>query len=95
MGFGERLRAARIRAGLSVYELSARTGVSQSAISGYEAGERQPLLPTAQLLAAGVGEYLEELAGPLPELPEYTPPRRGRRRRPKEESDPVPQGHAT
>jgi len=31
---------------------------------------------------AGVGEYLEELVGPLPELPEYTPPRRGRR--PKE-----------
>ena len=93
MAFGERLKAARIRAGLSVYELSARTGVSQSAISGYEAGERQPLLPTAQLLAAGVGEYLEELAGPLPELPEYTPPRRGRR--PKGENDAVSLGHAT
>lgn len=93
MNFGERLRAARERAGLTVYELAARTGVGQSAIRQYEEGRRVPLLTTAQVLAAGVGEYLEELAGPLPELPEYEPPRRGRR--PKGENDTVPQGHAT
>lgn len=77
--FGKRLQSARERVGLTVYALAQRTGVSQSAIAEYEAGARVPLLTTAQILAAGVGEYLEELAGPLPELPEYSPPPRGRR----------------
>lgn len=93
MNFGERLRAARERLGMSVYELAARTGVGQSAISQYERGERVPLLTTAQVLAAGVGDCLEGLAGPLPDLPEYDPPRRGRK--PKGENAPAPQGHAT
>ena len=93
MTFGDRLKSARVRVGLTAHALGKRTGVDPQTIRRIEAGTCDPQLSTAQLLAAGVGEYLEELAGPLPELPEYTPPRRGRR--PKGENDTVPQGHAT
>lgn len=82
--FGERLKDARERAGLTAYELSQRTGVDAQTIRRVERGETDPRLTTALILAAGVGKRINELTGPLPELPEYSPPPRGRR--PKKQS---------
>lgn len=46
---------ARTRAGLTQAELAARAGTVQSAIAAYEAGARQPTVPTLYrlLIAAG------------------------------------------
>lgn len=53
------LRAARKRAGLSQVELAGRAGVTQSVISAYEAGRRQPSLPTLAALIEAAGYELE------------------------------------
>ena len=47
---GALLRTARSRAGLSQAELAARAGVTQSVISVYESGHRQPALSTLAAL---------------------------------------------
>jgi uncharacterized protein len=52
------LRQARSRAGLSQVELAARAGVTQSVISAYESGHRQPALPTLMALVAAAGYEL-------------------------------------
>ena len=46
---------ARIRAGLSQVQLARRAGTVQSAIAAYEAGKRQPTLPTLYRLLAAAG----------------------------------------
>jgi predicted nucleotidyltransferase/DNA-binding XRE family transcriptional regulator len=56
---GDVLRSARQRAGLSQAALAARSGVSQSVISVYEAGRRQPSLPTLANLVEAAGCDLE------------------------------------
>ncbi|HEX9033229.1 MAG TPA: helix-turn-helix domain-containing protein [Streptosporangiaceae bacterium] len=53
------LRAARKRAGLSQVELAARAGVTQSVISAYESGRRQPSLATLAALVEASGYELE------------------------------------
>lgn len=53
------LRAARKRAGLSQVELAIRAGVTQSVISAYESGRRQPSLPTLAALIDAAGYELE------------------------------------
>ena len=53
------LRAARTHAGLSQASLAARSGVSQSVISVYEAGRRQPSLPMLTSLVEATGCDLE------------------------------------
>jgi uncharacterized protein len=50
---------ARERAGLSQVALAARSGVSQSVISVYEAGRRQPSLPMLTNLVQAAGCDLE------------------------------------
>jgi len=55
----EVLRGARLRAGLSQAALAARSGVSQSVISVYEAGRRQPSLPMLANLVEAAGCDLE------------------------------------
>jgi predicted nucleotidyltransferase/DNA-binding XRE family transcriptional regulator len=55
---GELLREARRRAGLSQSELAARAGVTQSVVSEYEAGKRQPGVPTLARLVAATGHEL-------------------------------------
>jgi transcriptional regulator with XRE-family HTH domain len=50
-----RLAAAEYLAGLSQAELAARAGVAQSVISAYEAGCRQPALPTLARLIEAAG----------------------------------------
>jgi uncharacterized protein len=73
---GVLLRTARARAGLSQAELAARAGVTQSVISVYESGRRQPALSTLAALVEAAGSRLEirvrrsaaplsGLAGPL------------------------------
>jgi predicted nucleotidyltransferase/DNA-binding XRE family transcriptional regulator len=76
---GALLRTARERAGLTQTELAGRAGVTQSVISAYESGHRQPALPTLAALvdAAGfdldlrlrrVPRELDRLSGPLGRL---------------------------
>lgn len=55
---GTLLRRARAGAGLSQAELAARAGVTQSVISAYESGHRQPALPTLAALIAAAGSEL-------------------------------------
>ena len=49
------LRQARQRAGMSQVELAARAGVTQSVISAYESGHRQPSVPTLAALIEAAG----------------------------------------
>jgi hypothetical protein len=49
------IKEARLRAGLSQAELARRAGVTQSVISVYESGRRQPALPTLASLVATTG----------------------------------------
>jgi uncharacterized protein len=55
---GALLRRARTGAGLSQAELAARAGVTQSVISTYESGHRQPALPTLAALIEAAGYEL-------------------------------------
>jgi predicted nucleotidyltransferase/DNA-binding XRE family transcriptional regulator len=52
------LREARKRAGLSQLELARRARVPQSVVSEYEAGKRQPAVPTLARLVAATGHEL-------------------------------------
>lgn len=52
---GTLLRRARRGAGLSQAELAARAGISQSVISAYESGHRQPAVPTLAALIDAAG----------------------------------------
>ena len=52
---GSLLRQARVGAGMSQAELAFRAGVAQSVISAYEAGRRQPSLPTLAKLIDAAG----------------------------------------
>jgi len=69
---GTLLRQARKQAGLSQAELAARAGLTQSVISAYESGQRQPSIPAlARLIQAAGFELtlgLRRLAGRLDRL---------------------------
>ena len=56
---GSLLREARRRAHLSQVELAHRAGVTQSVVSAYESGARQPSLPTLTRLVAATGLDLD------------------------------------
>ncbi len=60
------LRVARKRARLSQVELASRAGVTQSVISAYESGRRQPSLPTLAALVEAAGFELEVSVQELP-----------------------------
>ena len=73
---GALLRQARRDAGLSQVALAARAGVTQSVISAYESGHRQPSLPTLAALVEAAGyelvaevrrqpRRLDRLSGPI------------------------------
>lgn len=62
---GELLKEARRRAGLTQEELGLRAGVTQSVISAYESGARQPSVPMlARLVAAAGAELRLEVTEP-------------------------------
>lgn len=76
---GSVLRRARVSAGLSQAELAVKAGVAQSVISAYEAGRRQPALPTLARLIDATGydlvvdiqwqpPRLSHLSGPVGQL---------------------------
>ena len=52
---GTLLRQARKRAALSQVDLASRAGVTQSVISAYESGQRQPSLPALTRLIDAAG----------------------------------------
>ena len=52
---GALLRQARKRAGLSQVDLASRAGVTQSVVSAYESGQRQPSLPALARLIDAAG----------------------------------------
>src|SRR5438477_3530769 len=58
MNAGLLLREARVRSGLSQSDLARLVGVTQSVVSEYEAGKREPALPTLAKLIAGTGHEL-------------------------------------
>lgn len=81
---GALLRRARTGAGLSQAELADRAGVTQSVISAYESGHRQPALPTLTALIEAAGYELAIGVRPQPRrLSRLSGPvgRRVRRRR--------------
>lgn len=67
---GKTLRQARLRAGVSQTELARRAAVTQSVISAYESGTRQPSVPVLERLVAATGLELElrvrKAPSPLP-----------------------------
>lgn len=64
---GALLRTARQQAGLSQAELAKRAGVTQSVISAYESGARQPSLPTLARLVEATGSDLQvRVSSPSP-----------------------------
>lgn len=69
---GALLRRARLRAGLSQTQLARTAGVTQSVISAYESGRRQPALPTLARLVEATGSQLAVDLQP-PEPPGPTP----------------------
>ena len=77
-GFSEKLSALRRQMGLTQAELAARLGISKSAISMYERGNREPELELLQAMAdffhVSVSALLgrqEELVNGDAELTEY------------------------
>lgn len=52
---GELLSSARLRAGMTQTELAQAVGVTQTVVSAYERGRRQPTLPTLCRLLAAAG----------------------------------------
>ena len=58
---GERIRAARLAAGLTQEQLEAASGVSQPTISSLETSDVQPTIRTLVRLAAALGCEVGEL----------------------------------
>jgi uncharacterized protein len=56
---GALLREARTEAGLTQAEVARRAGVTQSVISAYESGDREPSLPTLVRLVEATGGELD------------------------------------
>lgn len=61
---GDLLRTARQRAGLTQRALADRAGLTQSVISAYESGRRQPSLPTLARLVEASGHDLQLTLSP-------------------------------
>ena len=57
--FARRLKSLRKAAGISIYALAARCGISRQHLGRLEAGKRQPTLETAQQIAEALGKGLE------------------------------------
>jgi transcriptional regulator with XRE-family HTH domain len=60
---GERIRALRRERGLTLEDLSGRSGVSRAMISKLERGEKNPTLVVAAKVAEGLGVSLSQLVG--------------------------------
>ena len=74
--FGQRMKAARLEAGLTQAELQQRLAercvpLDTSAITRLEAGGREPRLTEALAIAATLGFGLTDLAAPATEIDAY------------------------
>lgn len=58
--FGERLRALRERQGMTQFDLSRTSGISQSTVSALETGKQRPWPSTRKALAAAFNMALDE-----------------------------------
>lgn len=58
---GEKLKAARLRAGLTQSQLAAATGCAQKDISRWESGVVEPGVLTARKLAAALNCKLDDI----------------------------------
>jgi transcriptional regulator with XRE-family HTH domain len=72
--FGENLRLARLRAGLTQQELAAKANIRQAHLSQIEGGKLNPMLMTMVALADAVGNDLRTLLKP-PTPPKAKPGR--------------------
>jgi transcriptional regulator with XRE-family HTH domain len=66
ISYHDRLRRARLDAGLSQLELALRSGLSTSTISAVEQGTRDVTAPKLFAWARACGASLDEIAGPAP-----------------------------
>jgi transcriptional regulator with XRE-family HTH domain len=62
--FGENLRLARLKAGLTQQELAAKANIRQAHLSQIEGGKLNPMLMTMVALAQAVGKDLHTLLRP-------------------------------
>jgi DNA-binding XRE family transcriptional regulator len=62
--FGENLRLARLKAGLTQQELAAKANIRQAHVSQIEGGKLNPMLMTMVALAEAVGKDLRTLLRP-------------------------------
>src|SRR5205807_10266300 len=93
---GALLRQARKRAGLSQMELAARAGITQSVISAYESGHRQPAIPTLMTLIEATGHELVLSLQPEPQgLARLPGPVGGRVRRHRRQQGSAADVHGT
>jgi transcriptional regulator with XRE-family HTH domain len=69
MGYGERIRERRLMAGLTIDELSARSGVARGRISEIERERWNPTLRTLERLASALGCETWELMLAEPDVP--------------------------
>ena len=58
---GEKLKAARLAAGLTQAQLAERLGIQQTSIARYESGTREPLASTLKQLALALNCAMEDL----------------------------------
>lgn len=87
MGFGELLKNARTKAGLTQSDLAEKSGVPIGTIRDYEQGKRDPMLSTARKLAVTLGVSLDALSEPGSNKPAApAKPGRPRKAEPTEET---------
>lgn len=63
MTMAERIKAARINAGVSQAGLAKNAGIQQSMISRYESGETEPTITSLLKLAEALGVKVDDLLG--------------------------------
>ena len=68
--FGDNLRDARKKVGISQEELSTRAGLHRTAVSLHERGEREPRILTVIKLAHGLGIEPNDLCEGIRWLPD-------------------------
>ena len=81
---GNRLRQARIEAGLNLPETEERTGLTRAALSDWERGRRLPALPALWVMASAYGVLVTDLLDHVYPF--------GARRRPRKAPQPPPDG---
>src|SRR5262249_27625391 len=86
--FAQRLKAAREKAGLSMYALAKKAGVSKQGLFSLEAGINEPTWSTVQRLAAALGVDCTEFVDPGLQLPQGEAATTKPRGRPRKASGP-------